>query len=587
MAATRGHPEFNKRLGEFFTNGMSPCPDCGMDMPAGDHDLRMAHYAVCGGKRVDAPVIEIDAEFKALIPKLSDDEYAALGTSLLAEGCRDALIVWHCAGSLILVDGHNRHEICTEHNIPFKTLEREFTDRNDVIVWMLRNQLGRRNLTDSARIRAAVRLKEVFETEAKERQSAAAQQTNEKLGRGKKTLPPNSAEASKGESRNKAAGMAGVGKTKFSEGEYVMKYAPAALQARWDAEEISTHAAYVLTKALEGKPQPVIDLALRVAGDNPEKVDILAQLHKSGKRDGSNETFAEIEASSGFHYGDDLDLWCDVAAAPVKALLQALKSIAKYHAQLAQDEIEAQRDTTRPTVKRTTPTPELYCARAEALPLPDASVDIIITSPPYNMGSDQWNMGGQGRTKRNAGIGYDDAMPESEYQAWQLACLGELYRVAKDGASLFYNHKERYRDGCAILPTDWLRNPLNSWTLRQTIVWDRGSTHNHNPTYFFPETEFIYWLTKGKPALPERPIGLSCVWQCHGAIPNTWHPAPFTEELPTMLLNAVGTKDKLTVLDPFAGSGTTLKVALRYGYRAIGVDVNPTYITEMKARNQW
>lgn len=342
MAATRGHPEFNKRLGEFFTHGTSPCPDCGLDMPAGDYDLRMAHYAVCPGKRVDGVAqIEIDAEFKSLIPKLSDDEYAALGTSLLAEGCRDALVVWRSAGSLILVDGHNRHEICTEHNIPFKTLEREFADRNDVIVWMLRNQLGRRNLTDSARIRAAVRLKEVFETEAKERQSAAAQQTNEKLGRGKKTLPPNSAEASKGESRDKAADMAGVGKTKFSEGEYVMKHAPVALQVRWDNEEISTHAAYVLTKALEGKPQPVIDLALRVAGDNPEKVDILVQLHKSGKRDGSNETFAEIEASGGFHtFGKDKDdkTWCDFAGADIRTIKAALASIAKQHIQVKRDE---------------------------------------------------------------------------------------------------------------------------------------------------------------------------------------------------------------------------------------------------------
>lgn len=53
MAGVRSHSEFNKRLGNFLTNGTAPCPDCGMDMPAGDHDLRMAHYAVCGGKRVD------------------------------------------------------------------------------------------------------------------------------------------------------------------------------------------------------------------------------------------------------------------------------------------------------------------------------------------------------------------------------------------------------------------------------------------------------------------------------------------------------------------------------------------------------
>lgn len=57
MAGVRSHSEFNKRLGNFLTNGTAPCPDCGMDMPAGDHDLRMAHYAVCGGKRVDGDAL--------------------------------------------------------------------------------------------------------------------------------------------------------------------------------------------------------------------------------------------------------------------------------------------------------------------------------------------------------------------------------------------------------------------------------------------------------------------------------------------------------------------------------------------------
>ena len=61
-------------------------------------------------------VLKIDPEFKALIPPLTPDERAGLEASILTEGCRDALIVW----GDILIDGHNRYEICTKHNIPYK-----------------------------------------------------------------------------------------------------------------------------------------------------------------------------------------------------------------------------------------------------------------------------------------------------------------------------------------------------------------------------------------------------------------------------------------------------------------------------------
>jgi DNA-binding transcriptional regulator/RsmH inhibitor MraZ len=63
--------------------------------------------------------LRIDPEFKSLIPPLATEEYAGLEESILAEGCRDALILWDG----ILIDGHNRYEICTRHNIPFETTE--------------------------------------------------------------------------------------------------------------------------------------------------------------------------------------------------------------------------------------------------------------------------------------------------------------------------------------------------------------------------------------------------------------------------------------------------------------------------------
>ena len=231
--------------------------------------------------------------------------------------------------------------------------------------------------------------------------------------------------------------------------------------------------------------------------------------------------------------------------------------------------------------------PRLIVAQAEDMPqVASESVDLIVTSPPYNMGDDYWPMGGEGRIERGDGIGYGDHMAEGDYQLWQLDCLQELYRVAKQGASLFYNHKVRIRQGEMIHPLDWLRVGTNPWTLRQEIIWDRGSTHNHSASLFWPHDERIYWMTKGRPTLPSRPIGLSTIWAFHGPVAGTWHPAPFADQLPRCCIEAVG-RDGIVVLDPFAGSCTTLKAALSYGYDAIGVDVSREYLTRAAEENGW
>lgn len=90
--------------------------------------------------------LTIDDEFKALIPPLTKEEYAQLEANILEEGCRDALVVWDG----VLVDGHNRYEICTKHGLPFDVVDKEFADREAVKDWMDANQLGRRNLTPEA-----------------------------------------------------------------------------------------------------------------------------------------------------------------------------------------------------------------------------------------------------------------------------------------------------------------------------------------------------------------------------------------------------------------------------------------------------
>lgn len=224
----------------------------------------------------------------------------------------------------------------------------------------------------------------------------------------------------------------------------------------------------------------------------------------------------------------------------------------------------------------------LLCCDAARLPLGDETVDVIITSPPYNLGSEHWPMGGNGRTPRESGIGYADDQDEHTYQQNQVDVLNELYRVAKNGASLFYNHKVRQRDGGIIHPLDWLRRDENRWRIRQEIIWDRTSTHNHCPTLFWQEDERIYWMTKGNPVIYAK-VGYSTVWTFFGPKPNADHPAPFAEELPRRCLQAIGGTN-LTVLDPYGGSMTTVKVALGMGHKAIGVDIDERYIQRAKDR---
>ena len=93
----------------------------------------------------EAPIVNIDPEFKKLIPPLTKEERSQLEENILAEGCRDPLTIWK--GQNILLDGHNRYEICDKYGIEFYTIEIELSDREEAKIWILKNQLGRRNLS--------------------------------------------------------------------------------------------------------------------------------------------------------------------------------------------------------------------------------------------------------------------------------------------------------------------------------------------------------------------------------------------------------------------------------------------------------
>ena len=89
-------------------------------------------------------MLSINPEFKKLIPPLTADEFQQLEANCLAEGIRDAIVVWNG----YILDGHNRYEIATKHGLEYRTEEKSFESEDDAMLWMLYNQLGRRNLTD-------------------------------------------------------------------------------------------------------------------------------------------------------------------------------------------------------------------------------------------------------------------------------------------------------------------------------------------------------------------------------------------------------------------------------------------------------
>lgn len=108
--------------------------------------------------------VTIDKEFRTLIPPLSEEEFNLLESNCIENGIQDSLKTWNG----ILIDGHNRYEIAQKHGLGFKTEEMEFSSRTDVKLWIIKNQLGRRNLSAYDRSVLALKLKPVIAERAKE-----------------------------------------------------------------------------------------------------------------------------------------------------------------------------------------------------------------------------------------------------------------------------------------------------------------------------------------------------------------------------------------------------------------------------------
>lgn len=227
--------------------------------------------------------LRIDPEFKNLIPPLTAEEYAGLEESILAEGCRDALILWDG----ILIDGHNRYEICTRHNIPFETTEMFFPSRDDVKLWMMKNQLSRRNLNDMQRIAIVRKCEDSVKAKAKERQ---AEYYGNQYGGLKEKFP----EVQTSQARDELGAMAGVSGKTYEHAVTVLENAPTPIVEATMQDALSIHAAYQVTKM---EPEEQEEIAQRIEqGETPREVvaEVRNRPHVANNS-GNNEWYTPAE----------------------------------------------------------------------------------------------------------------------------------------------------------------------------------------------------------------------------------------------------------------------------------------------------
>ena len=208
--------------------------------------------------------------------------------------------------------------------------------------------------------------------------------------------------------------------------------------------------------------------------------------------------------------------------------------------------------------------------------MPAESVDVVVTSPPYNLKNSTGNgmKDGRGGKWSTAALldGYDDHednMPHDEYVAWQREALTEMMRLLKPTGAIFYNHKWRVQAGLLQDRSDI----VEGFPLRQIIIWRRKGGINFNAGYFLPTYEVVYLIAKPEFKLAAKANAYGDVWEFTQEMKND-HPAPFPLSFAD---RCVASTTGQVILDPFMGSGTTALAAVDNDRDFIGIELSKSY----------
>ncbi|MEI7787496.1 MAG: site-specific DNA-methyltransferase [Chlorobiaceae bacterium] len=215
--------------------------------------------------------------------------------------------------------------------------------------------------------------------------------------------------------------------------------------------------------------------------------------------------------------------------------------------------------------------------------MPDSCLDLVVTSPPYNLKNSTGNgmKDGRGGKWANAALvnGYtdhNDNMPHDEYAKWQRDCLTEMFRLIKDNGAIFYNHKWRVQAGLLQDRQDIVAG----FPVRQIIIWRRKGGFNFNKGYFLPTYEVIYMICKKDFVLAKGANSHGDIWEFTQEMKNE-HPAPFPVALIERIISST---DAQIILDPFMGSGTTAVAAKKLNRNFVGIELSSEYVELSKKR---
>ena len=254
--------------------------------------------------------IVVQEDLKSYIDPLTADEHDALERSLLAEGCRDALVLW----GDILVDGHNRYGLCLKHGLPFNTVQNtRFRSIDDVHLWMIDQHLGRRSVSDFQRGVLALRKKEIVgEREASARAAKKdAHMRAEVLGEAEPALT----------SREAVARAARLSPTQVTMIEKIQKQAAPELVAAVRAGTISLNAAAAVAglpmdeqvaAAAAGKDE--LKQAAKRARESMKKPRVEASQMPTTEVQALHDRIAELTAENEYLRGQVAELQARVGA---------------------------------------------------------------------------------------------------------------------------------------------------------------------------------------------------------------------------------------------------------------------------------
>ena len=170
----------------------------------------------------------MNQRFKDIIRPLSENELQLLEQNILRDGIRDPLVVWGDT----LIDGHNRYAIAQKHGLEYKTVQIELEDDTAAKIWIMNNQLGRRNLSTATRALMVLDMKPLFAEQAKERQI-----------RKPESVVPHEG-TTKGKTRDQLAKIAKVSKSSIDYAEYIKAHAPDEIMQKVENDEMSLRTAY-------------------------------------------------------------------------------------------------------------------------------------------------------------------------------------------------------------------------------------------------------------------------------------------------------------------------------------------------------